>query len=344
MLFFFENHNKSEYLLDGRLLRSVGVHHGVTCDTCRASPLTGVRYKCGTCPDFDFCPSCFHGTPAHAHTNFRALTRESDTFEDVTRHAVAESAASTGNKSSDAALMRVLRALLSRSWQRADTVPLARSAATATDARHAQESGDACLRLLLALQRQLSGGGRARRSVMTEYVALLLQSCCERAAESTPSRRSPLGVLVPPLLTTLGGERVPPALVAVLSSSSLCAAAAAASSDSESKDEGRSALDAICTLLKQLDNLCATDAAAQRADQRYIEASLQPPPGANQRDACLCVVPTGFFFFAVKHVVETPHPYGQGRELLRRTVTIKGAKSLRLFFDPQARNRVAVPC
>ena len=34
------------------------VHVGVTCDGCQALPLTGVRYKCMVCPDYDLCTVC----------------------------------------------------------------------------------------------------------------------------------------------------------------------------------------------------------------------------------------------------------------------------------------------
>jgi len=34
------------------------VHHGVTCDGCKTYPITGSRFKCTTCPDYDLCASC----------------------------------------------------------------------------------------------------------------------------------------------------------------------------------------------------------------------------------------------------------------------------------------------
>jgi len=34
------------------------VHTGITCDGCQQSPITGVRFKCKVCNDFDLCASC----------------------------------------------------------------------------------------------------------------------------------------------------------------------------------------------------------------------------------------------------------------------------------------------
>lgn len=34
------------------------VHQGVTCDGCQMSPITGVRFKCRVCSNYDLCESC----------------------------------------------------------------------------------------------------------------------------------------------------------------------------------------------------------------------------------------------------------------------------------------------
>jgi len=36
----------------------VVTHDGVTCDVCHASPITGTRYKCVTCKNYDMCQTC----------------------------------------------------------------------------------------------------------------------------------------------------------------------------------------------------------------------------------------------------------------------------------------------
>ena len=34
------------------------VHNGVDCKGCAMNPITGVRYKCSTCVNFDLCQNC----------------------------------------------------------------------------------------------------------------------------------------------------------------------------------------------------------------------------------------------------------------------------------------------
>ena len=41
-------------------------HPGVTCDGCGQSPLSGPRFKCKVCDNFDFCERCFYGKPARS--------------------------------------------------------------------------------------------------------------------------------------------------------------------------------------------------------------------------------------------------------------------------------------
>ncbi|KRF77892.1 protein ref(2)P [Drosophila virilis] len=39
-------------------------HKGIECDSCKACPLIGFRYRCMQCPNFDLCQAC---ESAHKH-------------------------------------------------------------------------------------------------------------------------------------------------------------------------------------------------------------------------------------------------------------------------------------
>lgn len=42
------------------------VHRHVICDECMAKPITGIRYKCAVCADFDLCEKC-EAKSTHEH-------------------------------------------------------------------------------------------------------------------------------------------------------------------------------------------------------------------------------------------------------------------------------------
>ena len=49
--------NLNENCLKNKQKKKV-VHEGYICDGCEMNPIVGIRYKCGVCPDFDFCENC----------------------------------------------------------------------------------------------------------------------------------------------------------------------------------------------------------------------------------------------------------------------------------------------
>ena len=53
------------------------IHHFVTCDGCKMSPLVGKRYKCECCPNFDFCEECYKKkSEKHGHSFKKVETDE----------------------------------------------------------------------------------------------------------------------------------------------------------------------------------------------------------------------------------------------------------------------------
>ena len=49
-------------------------HFATFCDECGAFPLTGVRYKCTTCVDFDCCSKCFGYLDHDSTHEFKKIT------------------------------------------------------------------------------------------------------------------------------------------------------------------------------------------------------------------------------------------------------------------------------
>jgi uncharacterized CHY-type Zn-finger protein len=45
---------------------NVIIHKRITCDNCHKRDITGIRYKCAVCPNFDFCQEC-EATFEHPH-------------------------------------------------------------------------------------------------------------------------------------------------------------------------------------------------------------------------------------------------------------------------------------
>ena len=43
-------------------------HPNVTCNGCGNCPVSGPRFKCKTCEDFDFCENCFYNKTNHKHS------------------------------------------------------------------------------------------------------------------------------------------------------------------------------------------------------------------------------------------------------------------------------------
>ena len=55
------------------------VHHGVTCDGCEVSNITGPRYKCVVCDDYDLCGGC-EAAGRHPGHNMMKITTPGNVF------------------------------------------------------------------------------------------------------------------------------------------------------------------------------------------------------------------------------------------------------------------------
>ncbi|WP_411023614.1 hypothetical protein, partial [Salmonella sp. s51228] len=66
--------------LSGLLLHpitaNIVVHAGIVCKNCNG-PITGNRYKCGNCPDYDVCEYCLVKPQIHDETHVFLILRQS---------------------------------------------------------------------------------------------------------------------------------------------------------------------------------------------------------------------------------------------------------------------------
>jgi Zinc finger, ZZ type len=50
-------------------------HTGIECTGCGVNPIIGIRYKCKTCANFNYCDECFHTLRVHRHY-FNSIAEE----------------------------------------------------------------------------------------------------------------------------------------------------------------------------------------------------------------------------------------------------------------------------
>ena len=55
------------------------IHFRIVCDGCKTEPIRGNRYKCKTCPDYDYCETCYEKLKeSHGH-EFRLIEKPKNT-------------------------------------------------------------------------------------------------------------------------------------------------------------------------------------------------------------------------------------------------------------------------
>jgi hypothetical protein len=68
---------KKEKKLEVKKDENAKVHKHITCDGCSVFPITGIRYKCSICDDFDYCESCEEkNSSTHLHPFLKIRTEE----------------------------------------------------------------------------------------------------------------------------------------------------------------------------------------------------------------------------------------------------------------------------
>ena len=66
---------KSSLALQDLPPKNKTVHKGVTCNECRVNPITGARYKCTICPNYNLCESC-EDKDIHSHVLLKMYSEE----------------------------------------------------------------------------------------------------------------------------------------------------------------------------------------------------------------------------------------------------------------------------
>lgn len=58
------------------------IHFGITCDGCKKQEFSGIRYKCETCENFDFCQSCYDKRQSHFNDKHKFRSIFNDEYGD----------------------------------------------------------------------------------------------------------------------------------------------------------------------------------------------------------------------------------------------------------------------
>ena len=51
------------------------IHDGIKCNECEADPITGKRYKCKRCPDYNLCGTCEKAGKHYDRTGLHKMIR-----------------------------------------------------------------------------------------------------------------------------------------------------------------------------------------------------------------------------------------------------------------------------
>ena len=73
----FQNfHYPSFNVMVWHLLLSGVKHPGIQCDSCGQKEVTGIRWKCVSCPDYDLCTPCYMAAKHNLGHEFERLEKD----------------------------------------------------------------------------------------------------------------------------------------------------------------------------------------------------------------------------------------------------------------------------